>query len=375
LIHEGLPDVDTRSHSEAITSYLDFLKRRVLGRAMVHHETIPARPHRLTEALGHLPPAVSDILNAANITALYTHQAEGIKHVLAGRHVVIATPTASGKTLVYNIPVLTTLLQDRSSHALYLFPLKALEQDQYDELYTLMAKLGSGLSAAIYDGDTPSHRRKTIRANPPHVLMTTPDMLHAGLLAYHEAWADFFSRLKYIVIDELHTYSGIFGTHVLHVFRRLNRVCAYYGSNPTYITSSATIGNPEQLAGQLVNRKFHAIVENGAPAAARHFLFLNPDDSPNTLASNLLRLSVQNHYRTIVFTRARVITELIYRWATQERPDLRRLISSYRAGYLPEERRQWEDARTAGAGLGVVSTSAGGGGVDVGGLGVGGVGG
>jgi DEAD/DEAH box helicase domain-containing protein len=368
VIHEGLPDVDLQSHSEAITSYLDFLKRRVLGRAMVHHEMIPARPPQLAEALNHLPPVVSNILNAADISALYTHQAEGIEQVLAGRNVVIATPTASGKTLVYNIPVLTTLLQDRRSHALYLFPLKALEQDQYDELYTLMTNLGSGLSVAIYDGDTPSHRRKTIRAHPPHVLMTTPDMLHAGLLAYHEAWADFFSHLKYIVIDELHTYSGIFGTHVLHVFRRLNRVCAYYGSDPIYITSSATIGNPEQLAGQLVNREFRAIVENGAPAAARHFVFLNPDESPNTLASNLLRLSVQNQYRTIVFTRARVITELIYRWATQGRPDLRRLISSYRAGYLPEERRQIEAALTAGELLGVVSTSALELGIDIGGL-------
>lgn len=152
-----------------------------------------------------------------------------------------------------------------------------------------MTRMQTGLSVDIYDGDTPSHRRKKIRTNPPHVLITTPDMLHAGLLAFHEAWASFFARLKYVVIDELHTYSGIFGTHVLHLFRRLNRVCAYYGSHPTYITSSATIGNPEQLASQLVNRPFHTVLENGAPAAARHFLFLNPAESPNTLAANLLR--------------------------------------------------------------------------------------
>ncbi len=231
-----------------------------------------------------------------------------------------------------------------------------------------MTRMQTGLSVDIYDGDTPSHRRKKIRTNPPHVLITTPDMLHAGLLAFHEAWASFFARLKYVVIDELHTYSGIFGTHVLHLFRRLNRVCAYYGSHPTYITSSATIGNPEQLASQLVNRPFHTVLENGAPAAARHFLFLNPAESPNTLAANLLRMSVLKQYRTIVFTRARVITELVYRWATQERPELRRLISSYRAGYLPEERRQIENALSSGDLLGVVSTSALELGIDIGGL-------
>ncbi len=353
---------------ESITDYLDVLKRYVLSSSIIHHETMPERPAQYTRDLSHLPPAVSQILKTAGIPQLYTHQVEGIEHVLTGRHVVIATPTASGKTMVYNIPVLTTLLQDRDARALYIFPLKALEQDQFDELNTLMTQIDPGLSVAIYDGDTSSHYRKKIRANPPHVLITTPDMLHAGLLAFHEAWAGFFSQLKYVVIDELHTYSGIFGTHVLHLFRRLNRVCAYYGSQPTYITSSATIGNPEQLASQLVNRPFHTVLENGAPAAARHFLFLNPAESPNTLAANLLRMSVLKQYRTIVFTRARVITALVYRWATQERPELRRLISSYRAGYLPEERRQIESALSSGDLLGVVSTSALELGIDIGGL-------
>jgi DEAD/DEAH box helicase domain-containing protein len=209
---------------------------------------IPERTAQFAGDLSHLPPVVPQILKAAGIPKLYTHQVDGIEHVLAGHHVVIATPTASGKTMVYNIPVLTTLLQDPDARALYIFPLKALEQDQFDEINALMTRMNTSLSAAIYDGDTPSHRRKQIRAKPPHVLITTPDMLHAGLLAFHEGWAGFFARLQYVVIDELHTYSGIFGTHVLHLFRRLNRICAYYGSQPTYITSSATIGNPEQLA-------------------------------------------------------------------------------------------------------------------------------
>ena len=353
---------------ESISDYLNALKRRVLRHYLIHHETIPERAAQYADDLSHLPPIVPDILKTAGISKLYTHQAKGIEHAIAGRNVAIATPTASGKTLVYNIPVLATLLQDADARALYLFPLKALEQDQFDELHTLMSRMHSDLRVAIYDGDTSSHHRKKIRANPPHVLITTPDMLHAGLLAFHEAWADFFARLKYVVIDELHTYSGIFGAHVLHVFRRLNRVCAYYGSQPTYITSSATIGNPEELASQLVNRPFHTVLQNGAPAAARHFLFLNPAESPNTLAANLLRMSVLKQYRTIVFTRARVITELVYRWATQERPELRRLISSYRAGYLPEERRQIESALSAGDLLGVVSTSALELGIDIGGL-------
>lgn len=368
MIHEGFSDNVPHTTTESIADYLDVLKRYVLGRYIIHHETIPERPAQYATDLSHLPPTVAAILKAAEIPALYTHQAEGIEHVLAGRNVVIATPTASGKTMVYNIPVITTLLQNRQAHALYIFPLKALEQDQYDELQTLMTQMDTGLSVDIYDGDTTSYRRKKIRANPPNVLITTPDMLHAGLLAFHEAWADFFSQLKYVVIDELHTYSGIFGTHVLHLFRRLNRVCEYYGSQPTYITSSATIGNPEQLASQLVNRPFHTVLENGAPAAARHCLFLNPAESPNTLAANLLRMSVLKQFRTIVFTRARVITELVYRWATQGRPELRRMISSYRAGYLPEERRQIESALSSGDLLGVVSTSALELGIDIGGL-------
>jgi DEAD/DEAH box helicase domain-containing protein len=365
VMPKGTPD--TVAQGDAITTYLDFLKRYVLSNAVVHHEIIPARPAQCVTDLGHFPPVVADILRTTGIPALYTHQAAGIAKALAGQNVAIATPTASGKTLVYNIPVITTLLENRRAHALYIFPLKALEQDQYDELRTLLTRLGTGLSVDIYDGDTPAQRRKQLRASPPHVLITT-GYAARGLLAFHEAWATFFSHLQYIVIDELHTYSGVFGTHVLHLLRRLNRICALYGSQPRYITSSATIGNPADLASTLVNRPFHAVLDNGAPAAPRHFVFLNPVESPNTMAANLLRLSVLRQYRTIVFTRARVITELIYRWATHERPELRQVISSYRAGYLPEERRQIETALNAGELLGVISTSALELGIDIGGL-------
>ncbi|MCC7261872.1 MAG: DEAD/DEAH box helicase [Candidatus Latescibacteria bacterium] len=353
---------------EPLAEFLDFLKRRVIGDAIVHHQLIPPRPENLAADQEQLPLRVQQVVRAAGIEQLYSHQAEGIRQILAGQHVVVATPTSSGKTLIYNAAVLASLLEDPNGHALYLFPLKALEQDQLDEALTLIENLGGTLRAAVYDGDTPDYHRKKIKAAPPQILISTPDMLHAGMLAFHEQWAAFFSRLRYVVIDELHTYSGIFGTHVLHLFRRLNRLCAFYGSNPVYITCSATIGNPEELARNLLNRPFQVIAESGAPAAARHFLLLNPVESPNTLAARLLQLSVGRELRTIVFTRARLITELIYRWVTQGRRDLRQLISSYRSGYLPEERRQIEAALFSGDLLGVVSTSALELGIDIGGL-------
>lgn len=354
--------------AEGLAEHIRFLKRRILGNEVVHHQTLPARPARLVRDVSGLPPALARILKIARIPALYTHQAEGIQKVLAGQHLALATPTASGKTLVYNAPVLATLLDDPDAHALYIFPLKALEQDQFDELNGLMLGLGGTLKAAIYDGDTPAHRRRQIRTTPPQVLFTTPDMLHSGILAFHEAWAGFFARLRYVVIDELHAYSGVFGSHVLHLFRRLNRICAHYGADPVYITSSATMGNPRELAGELLNRSFCAIEDHGAPAATRHFVFVNPSESPNTLAAHVLRASVLKDYRTIVFTRARITTELVYRWATQNRPDLQARISSYRAGYLPTERRQIEQALNAGQLMGVVATSALELGIDIGGL-------
>ena len=366
MIREVRPEIPD---PEPVSDYLDFLKKNILGNALVHEETLPPRPQRLLEDTSHFPPEVQQVLAASGIPALYAHQAEGIEKILAGHNVVMATPTASGKTLVYNVPVVASFLQEPKGHALYIFPLKALEQDQFGELQNLLDRVDSSLRAAIYDGDTSAHNRKKIKADPPHVLITTPDMLHAGLLAFHEQWEDFFTHLKYIVIDELHIYSGVFGSHVLHLFRRLNRICAYYGSEPVYITCSATIGNPSHLAQHIVNRPFHAVEDNGAPAPQRHFIFLNPaTESPNTVAAHLLRLSVSKAFRTIVFTRARVITELVYRWATQNNRDLRRLISSYRAGYLPEERREIETALNSGELMGVVSTSALELGIDIGGL-------
>ena len=356
---DGQPDV---------VGYLRYLERSLLSETIVHEETIPPRGERLATDVAHLGPRVARVLRAAGIDALWSHQEEGIRHLQGGGNVVVSTPTASGKTLIYNAAVLDDLLTNPAGFAIYIFPLKALEQDQHEELRSLLTNLGCGLTAGIYDGDTKPHVREKIRKHPPNILITTPDMLHAGLLGFHEAWEEVLRNLRWLVVDELHTYNGIFGSHVLHLFRRLSRLCACYGSHPRYVTCSATIGNPQQLAERLFGRPFTAVTESGAPTATRHFVFVNPVESPNTIAARLLQAGVLRQLRTIVFTRARVITELVYRWATQARHDLRRRISSYRAGYLPEERRQIEAQLTSGELLGVVTTSALELGIDIGGL-------
>ena len=358
----------TSDNASQVTDFRQYLQRTLLQDTVVHEQTIPPCPERLAHSTSHLGPDVERVLAASGITSLWSHQEEGIRLLREGQDIVVATPTASGKTLVYNTAVLADLLQNPAGCAIYIFPLKALEQDQLEELRTVLGNLSCGLTAEIYDGDTKPHIREKIRKQLPNILITTPDMLHAGILAFHEAWEELLRNLRWIVVDELHTYNGIFGSHVLHLFRRLNRLCSSYQSSPRYVSCSATIGNPTQLAERLFGRPFTAVTESGAPTAPRHFLFVDPVESPNTVAARLLQAGVLRQLRTIVFTRARVITELVYRWATQHRQDLARRISSYRAGYLPEERRQIESALTGGDLLGVVTTSALELGIDIGGL-------
>ena len=353
---------------EDLAGYLRYLEGALLSDSLVHRQTLPPRPARHAAGLSHLGEGVARVLAAAGVERLWSHQEEGIGHLRAGRDVVVATPTASGKTLVYNAAVLADLLDQPSGFAVYVFPLKALAQDQLDELRGLLAGMACGLTAEIYDGDTRRHVRDRIRRQPPNILITTPDMLHSGLLAFHEAWEEVWRNLRWVVVDELHTYNGIFGSHVLHLFRRLDRLCASHGAEPRYVTCSATVGNPRPLAEGLFGRPFTAVTRSGAPAAARHFLIADPAESPNTVAARLLQSGVRRRLRSIVFTRARVTAELIYRWATDHRPELRERISSYRAGYLPEERRQIESRLIAGDLLGVVSTSALELGIDIGGL-------
>jgi DEAD/DEAH box helicase domain-containing protein len=222
---------------------------------------------------------VREILSERGIDELYTHQATAIDHALGGRNVVITTPTASGKTLCYNAPVLSSILRDPSTRALYLFPTKALAQDQLAELHALSDQLSRRTEHEIgvftYDGDTPQDARRSIRGRA-HVVLSNPDMIHSGILPHHPRWAKLFENLQFVVIDELHAYRGVFGSHLTNVLRRLRRICQHYGSNPVFICSSATIANPRELAEALVEQPFELVAESGAPRGEKFFLFVNP---------------------------------------------------------------------------------------------------
>ncbi len=330
------------------------------------HEYIEPRQAR------HLPLDIDDRIRASlgdrGIHDFYRHQAEAIQGIRDGRHVLLMTPTASGKSLVYNIPVLESVLADGLTNALYLYPLKGLEQDQLRNLSELAASLGLQNTGQVYDGDTPPAQRKKIREALPNVVFTNPDMLHLGLLPFHRKWGDFFRNLRFVVIDEIHSYRGVFGSHVSQVLGRLRRLCDYYGSSPRFIAASATIANPEALAEGLTGLPFSVIQESGAPSSGRHFFFVNPIESPYTVATRLFVRCMQSGIRTILFTKARKITELIYSWALDYVPDLADKISPYRAGFLPQERREIEARLFSGELLGVISTSALELGVDIGGL-------
>ncbi|MFQ5600598.1 MAG: DEAD/DEAH box helicase, partial [Candidatus Krumholzibacteriia bacterium] len=332
----------------------------------------PARPaaHAEVPVRGDLRRALARL----GVERLYTHQAEALRLAREGRNVVVATPTASGKTLCFNIPVLETILAQAeagtTAHALYLFPLKALEQDQLKNLLRLRDALGlhESFRAAILDGDTKESGRRKLRADPPHILLSNPDMLHASILPGHDRWARFFSELRYIVLDELHTYRGVFGSHVLQVLRRLRRIAERYGARPQVIAASATIHNPEQLAEQLFALPFETVHDSGAPAGPRHVLLLDPPDSALGFATTLFSRCVLAGVKTIAFCKSRRATELLYTWAIGRQPELRGRVSAYRSGYLAEERREIESALFGGQLQGVVATSALEMGIDVGGL-------
>ncbi len=343
-----------------------------LARALRHHERLPAQ-QALHGDTGDLPAPLARLLAAREIPGLYRHQASAIAGVRAGRDVVLATPTASGKSLVYALPTFEAILADPEARALYLFPLKALEQDQKQRLEADAALLGVAAERtpriAIYDGDTKPHARKKLRENPPHVLVTTPDMLHLGILPHHASWERFFRGLRLVVVDELHSYRGVFGTHVAQLMRRLQRVAKHHGARPRFVCASATIANPGELASQLTGREFQVVEADAAARGARHVLLLNPVAvSPYTMAAKLFRLAIREGLRTIAFTKARRITELMHTWVTQTEPALASRVSSYRSGFLPEERREIERRLFRGELAGVISTSALEMGIDVGGL-------
>ena len=341
-----------------------------LADEVVYRGEIPAAPPRWGEPAVPLPEALRAAAMRLGVGRLYSHQATALDRLREGRHVALVTPTASGKSLVNYLPT-AEMLEQEGGHALFLFPHKALEQDQLKKLQVFGKGLfgNRDLIAEIYDGDTPASKRRKIRAHPPDVLITNPDMLHMGFLAYHGDWARFFGSLRLVVIDELHVYRGVFGAHFAHVMRRLARVTAHYGASPLYLACSATVGNAAQFARTLLGMPFEIVSESGSPRAPRHFLFVNPVASPYTVATRIFLDSVRAGYRTIAFTKARKITELMHSWAEQQGGrDIAKKIASYRAGYLPEERREIEKRLFRGDLVGVIATSALELGIDVGGL-------
>src|SRR6058998_1881979 len=236
---------------------------------------LPAVSARYAPFPEALDRRLQDALVARGISQLYSHQADAIAHALSGRHTVVITPTASGKTLCYNAPVLDAILKDRSSRALYLFPTKALAQDQLAELQAMCEALASDIGVFTYDGDTPQDARRTIRSRA-HLVLSNPDMVHSGILPHHPRWAKLFENLRYVIVDELHAYRGVFGSHLCNVLRRLRRICRHYGSDPVFLCSSATIANPRELAERLTEQPFELVERRGAPRGEKFFVFVNP---------------------------------------------------------------------------------------------------
>jgi DEAD/DEAH box helicase domain-containing protein len=343
---------------------------RRLGPLIVDSLFLRAVPVRNGELDPPLPSAIRQALAEAGTSHLWSHQVEGLAAVRAGRDVLVTTPTASGKSLVFHLPVLEEAHAEGPGRALFLYPLKALGQDQKAKFDALAEAAGLAEQARceIYDGDTPKHLRQKIKKDPPRVLVTNPDMLHLGLLSYWQSWEPFLEDLRWVVLDELHTYRGIFGSHFHHVLQRLLRLCNSLGSQPVFIASSATAANADEFGEILVGRPFNWVTESGAPREGRHFLLVRPEASPYTTALHLLVELLEAGLKTIVFTKARRITELLYSWLRQQSPQLARRVASYRSGFLPEERRQIEKRLFDGELDGVISTSALEMGIDVGGL-------
>lgn len=347
---------------------------------IVHRHKIPGREARFRALERPVPEALAAVLARGGIEQLYTHQVEAVEHLRAGRDTVIVTSTASGKTLCYNVPVLERLLEDPAARALYLYPTKALAQDQLRVLMRYREGGGVPLQAGTYDGDTPGPLRRTLR-DEANILLTNPDMLHSGILPNHAKWAAFFSRLAFVVIDEIHSYRGVFGSHVANVLRRLERVCRHYGARPVFAASSATIANPGAHASRLVGREMAVVERDGSPRGRKQFLMWNPPTidmtgmerrSANVEAAELVSRLVEGGVQTIAFVRARVVSEVITRYVREmlagRRAALADAVHPYRGGYLPEERREIERRLFDGDLRAVISTNALELGIDVGAL-------
>ncbi len=342
-------------------------------------KVLPPRPAQFEGFPEKLNAQIIKVLKKRGIQSLYTHQADSITKILNGQSVVIVTPTASGKTLCYNLPVINSILQDSSSRALYLFPTKALSQDQLSELHDFVTETGSDIKTFTYDGDTPVTARKAIRT-AGHIVITNPDMLHNGILPHHTEWNKLFENLKYIVIDEVHSYRGVFGSHLANVIRRLKRICKFYGASPTFICCSATIANPAELASRLTGESLELVDNNGAPSGEKHVIFYNPPVINKELgirkssvkeASKIATELIRNGIQTIVFTRSRIITEVLVTYLKESvarKHSKGDSVRGYRGGYLPLQRREIERGLRDGSVTGVVSTNALELGIDIGAL-------
>lgn len=339
---------------------------------------IPASSGKYCQLPEDLHPSLSAALSAKGITELYSHQGRAYELATRGCNVCVVTPTASGKTLCYNLPVLNSILKDPEVRALYMFPTKALAQDQLAEIEELSRLGGFQIKSFTYDGDTPSHKRRLAK-DVGQIVITNPDMLHQAILPHHSTWVRMFAGLKFVVIDEMHGYRGVFGSHVANVIRRLKRIAAFYGANPVFILASATIANPGELASALVGEPVEVIQENGAPSSAKEFVFFNPPalsddgsvrqsalDAAARIASYFIREGVQ----TIVFARSRIAVELLVQYLRDRYPDRfnRERIQGYRGGYLPDERRRIEKGLREGEIIGVAATNALELGIDIGSL-------
>ncbi|HXX70789.1 MAG TPA: DEAD/DEAH box helicase [Candidatus Acidoferrum sp.] len=364
---------------ETLHDILRHLTARGRSEPNLSIQQIPAREAQFRPLPARVDPHLAAVYRQKGIDQLYTHQLAACELAHDGRDVVVVTPTASGKTLCYNLPVLNGIVENPDTRALYLFPTKALAQDQLSELHDLAARLDDSFGVFTYDGDTPSDARKAIRERG-HIILTNPDMLHTGILPHHTKWIRVFENLRYIILDELHTYRGVFGSHLANVLRRLARVAKFYGSRPQFICSSATIANPGELASQLTEREIEVVDNNGAPAGEKLFVFYNPPMIDRNLgirrsylkeATRVAKELLSHHLQTIVFTNSRLHTEVLLTYLQQAyppQPGASEPIRGYRGGYLPAERREIERGLREGRVCGVVSTSALELGIDIGSL-------
>ncbi len=349
-------------------SELPLAKTGGLGAALARFESLKERPESPIRAIRYQPasegsyepvpqnvnPKLREALEkAAGITRLFSHQAQAFRAVAEGKNVVVVTPTASGKTLCYNLPVINCLLDDPGARAMYLFPTKALAEDQLHELQQAIDSMGSDLRAFTYDGDTPQDARKAIRERA-NIVLTNPDMLHAGILPHHTRWAKVFENLRYFIIDELHYSRGVYGSHLANVIRRLKRICEFYGSKPQFIASSATIANPRELAEALTGEPFELVEKSGAPTGEKYFIFYNPPYVNRQLGIRRSYLQeskraalqfMENGLQTLIFANNRLATEVLVTYlkeAARRLPAGPEAVRGYRGGYLPRERREIE---------------------------------